>query len=348
MRFVLNALRPTPLGILLFVLGLLIQTALISVSSATFSFESHVPESSDWSFGPGAPVKIRVEGGAVSVDIRWGVLAFDLLATYLAAVAVARVLARATALRRPARAYGLVVAGALALAFLASVGLSKMYWGYWFARPPVPREVGDIARVVSVTPVTVSDGASAPAVTVRGDASLTKDLASARHDAYYGLDERVLLELERRNLLPPAYATSMPDLPDPLALVRDTGLLVQPGEGYEKEAGLRGGVIVDACDRAGGRLVVMGLVGGQVENDHYPYYELVFAGSPGSTGLAYVGGQRFFHDFAGIEGAEWYLVWPVLFLPAVVLGIPLFTLVRILAMHIRRRREPETPGRPVP
>ncbi|MBU4459541.1 MAG: hypothetical protein KJ579_03150, partial [Verrucomicrobia bacterium] len=204
------------------------------------------------------------------------------------------------------------------------------------------------ARVVSVTPVTVSDGEAAPAVTVRGDASLAKDLASARSDVYYGLDERVLFDLERRNLLPPAYATSMPNLPEPLALVRSTGLLVEPEPGYEKDSGPRGGVIVDARDRAGERLVVMGLVGGQVENDHYPYYELVFAGSPGSTGLAYVGGQRFFHDFAGIEGAEWYLVWPVLFLPAVVLGIPLFTLVRLVAIHIRRRREPETPGRPVP
>lgn len=337
-RSILSAFRPSALGILLFALGLLILTAWISVTSATYSFESNVPESSDWSLGPGAPVRIKADPGGVSVDIRWGILAFDVLATYLAATVVARVLARATGLRRPARAYGIVVAGALALAFLASIGLSKVYWGYWFARPPVPRELGDIARVVSVTPVTVSDGKTAPAVAVRADASLAKDIANGRSDAYYCLDERILLDLERRNLLPPAYATSLPDLPELLALVQGTGLLVEPKAGYEKGAGPRGGVVVDARDRAGGRLVVVGLVGGQTENDHYPYYELVFAGASGSTGLAYIRGQRFFHDVAGMEGAEWYLIWPALSLPAIVLGIPLFTLLRLFAVHVRRRR----------
>jgi len=336
MNAVARFLRPTALGLLLLVLGLLVQAGVFSMTSMTCSYEHGGMVESTWTLGPGGMVSIVTGAGGTRVAVRWGLLALDLLLTYVLAAYLARALARVTGLRRPGPAYGLVVAASVALAFLVSIAMSRAYWGYFLERPPVPRAMGDIARVASVTPVlTAAAAGGAPALAIREDFSLTNALASGRNDPYYCLEERLLIDLDRRGLLPAVHSVALPpDLPDLLPLIRSTGLLAAPEAGYEEEAARLGGVIIDAVDGAGRRLVVMGLGGGQVENDHYPYYEMVFSEASGAPGLAYAGGHRFFYDVAGIEGAEWYVAWPLLCLPLVPAGLVVFT----IACMLRRRR----------
>lgn len=340
MNAILRALRPTAFGLLLFALGLLAQAGVFSVTSLTYSFDRESAESSTWAIGPGGMIALETDRGAVSIDVRWGILLPVLLLTYAAGLYLARILRRVTALRHPATAYGLAVAVSVGLALLVAITLSKMYWGYFLQRPPVPRAMGDIARVASVTPVfTVTSANGARSLAAREDFSFTNALARGRDDPYYCLDERLLLELDRRDLLPEVHSVTLPaDLPDLFPLIRATGLLAEPEAGYEEEAANLGGVVIDAVSRSGRRLVVLGLGSGQVENDHYPYYEMVFSGAAGSPNLSFAGGQRFFYDVAGLEGFEWYVIWPPLSLPAVALGLLLFTVARVL-----RRRIPPGP-----
>jgi len=90
------------------------------------------------------------------------------------------------------------------------------------------------------------------------------------------------------------------------------------------------GVAVDAIGKSGGRLVVLGLTGGEVSNDHRPYYEMVFGAPTPNSPLEFIRGQRFFYDVAGMEGMEWYSIWLLLAVPSVLFGLAIFTIVRFL------------------
>ncbi|MEM6502213.1 MAG: hypothetical protein AAF685_10285 [Cyanobacteria bacterium P01_C01_bin.89] len=62
------------------------------------------------------------------------------------------------------------------------------------------------------------------------------------------------------------------------------------------------GLIVLGRDRQNQPIVFMGIQGGQVENDHYPYYELIFREIEGSPGEWTIAAQRTFYiDIAGYE-----------------------------------------------
>lgn len=334
MRAFLQVLRPSFLGLLLVTLGVLIQAGLFSVGSATFTFESGTPESSEITFGPGGLVTVVTDRGQSTVRVRWVPLALDLLLTYVLACIAAGALTRVAGVRQPGRVFGGIAAGAVAATFLVSIGLSKVYWGYFLGRPPVPREMGDIVRVASVTSVTV--GEDGRTVVADAGAATTNDAAHGRREPYDGVGSRLLVDLEDRGLLPMAYGTALPPMPDPGAWLQTAGLLAKPQAGYETDSARHDGVVVDAVDASGGRLVVVGLRGGQVENDHYPYYEMVFAGAANSTGLAFVRGQRFFFDIAGSEGTEWYVVWPLLAMPGIFLAMVVFAVVRALWRWRRR------------
>ncbi|HBA85785.1 MAG TPA: hypothetical protein DCZ95_17010 [Verrucomicrobia bacterium] len=122
-----------------------------------------------------------------------------------------------------------------------------------------------------------------------------------------------------------------------LPLIVGSGLLANPEEGYSR-ADFLAGILVDAYDQTGARLIFACLGGRQQSNDHYPFYEFVFEEPPNSDGLNLVRGQRFFYDVAGIEGLEWYVMWPVLSVIAIVVGFTAFTVAVGLWMLLGRKR----------
>jgi hypothetical protein len=339
MRAAPATLRPTALSFVLLLLLLLLQGVFCSSMSTTYISGSDAPEKTRTAYGVGAPVTVTTMQGATTCDIRWVRLATNLGLCYVLASLLASSLTKATGVRRVATAYGIVALAMVAVAFVVSIGISLAYWGYAFARPPVLPEVGDIATVSAVVPVeTRADDAGKRTVVVKEDFSLAESIAYARKDPYYCLDERLLVVLEDCGLLPSAHSASLTDLPPLFPLIEGSGLLTAPDEGYE-DADLVRGIVVDARDEAGSRLVFLGLTGMQLSNDHYPCYEMLFTGRKGSPDLAYSCGQRFFYDLAGMEGAEWYAIWPPLSLVAVVVGFVVFTIGMAVRRGIRNAGE---------
>ena len=147
------------------------------------------------------------------------------------------------------------------------------------------------------------------------------------------LTQRGLFVLERRGVLPEEYSTDISSLPPLFPLIKSTGILAEPEEGYDDSDFLRG-VLVAGTDREGQRLVLISMKGYEVSNDHRPFYELAFGAPAGSKELTYHGGQRFFYDLAGIEGMEWYFFWWMLALPGMWLAAIIFTVV----VYVRKRR----------
>jgi hypothetical protein len=232
----------------------------------------------------------------------------------------------------------------IGVAFCISIHFSRTYWGYCFARPALLPEIGDIAQVTAVIPVqTKSDDSGKRTIVPRKDFSLAKCIAYAKKDPYYCLDERILIELERKGLLPDTHTTTLKGLPELHALIRRTGIMAEPEDGYDISDVLSG-VVVNAFDKSGSRLVVLVVTGGQVSNDHYPYYEMVFSGQKGSTELSFMRGQRFFYDIACIEGVEWYVVWPGYSLLAIVTGFALFTIAVGMWNAVQKWRKARPPS----
>ena len=306
---VLRALKPTALSLLVFFMIILPGTISISPISVTISSD-----------------------GATDWNIPWRFFAWVLAGGYLAAGVLAALFKLATGFRRPARAFLFTSGFAAFLAFIAAIGFSKAYWGYYFFRPPLLAEFSNIAQVSALVLVETPDATNAmPALVRRGDSSLAKDLAYAADNSYDDPAGRLLLALEQRHLLPAEFSTSLSDLPPLLPLAQASGLMASSETGYESEKFLRG-MVVDAVDPAGARLVFLGFHGGQVSNDHYPYYEMLFSALAGSSDLKFVRGQRFFFDIAGIEGAEWYAMGLGLSL----MGIPIAFVALMAAMAIGR------------
>jgi hypothetical protein len=296
------------------------------------------PSQSTSQYGIGSPVEISYRDGVrQDVHVDWAVLIINLIACYLLAAVAVALLKRITGLQKPFPVYGGAAIGILCLAFLVSIVFSKVYWGYFFRRPAVLAERYDVTEVIGIVPVTTEQTPTgAYRFVTNADFSMADQIAYARKDPYYNLDERILVHLEDKQLLPEEVATSLDDT-DFYDLLSGTGLLAEPQEGYTS-AGLLKGVIVQARTASGSQLVFLSATGQQVSNDHYPCYEMVFERHPQSGQLTFLRGQRFFFDVAGIEGAEGFLIWLVISPIGVFLVLPTVTLVGGIRNVILSRR----------
>jgi hypothetical protein len=299
------------------------------------------PETSRFAFGAGSPVVINTEGPKWSLDVRWSVLLLNLAACYVLSLILAGAAARVTELRRPALVYLAATAAVCLIAFLGSIIISRSYWGYYFRRPPLLPEANGIREVKAVIPVKTKKHDSGECfMTVDNDFSLVERMSYAEDDPYGCLEERILLDLKRKNLLPRGCSLDLGDLSGMYQLIASSGVLATSEKGYSSSDNLWG-VVVDGLDGAGGRLLFVGLMGAEVSNDHHPYYELIFRESAGKNGWTFLRGQRFFYDVAGIEGLEWYAIWPMLSLLGIVVGLPTLAIILGTRGIIRKRRRPQ-------
>jgi hypothetical protein len=329
---ILRAIKPSPLTWLFLALLILVQ---FSFCARTLFNE---PSQSTSQYGIGSPVEISYrDGSRQDVHIDWAVLIINFTLCYLLSAIAVALIERITGLHRPFFVYGGVALGIICLAFFISVAFSKYYWGYFFHRPAVLAELDDVTSVTSIVPVTTEQTPTGEhRFVANADFSITDQIAYARKDPYYNLDDRILVHLEEKQLLPEEMATSLDDtaLYD---LVLETGLLAEPQDGY-MSAGFLRGVIVEARTMSGSQLVFLSATGQQVSNDHYPCYEMVFERHPQSGQMTLIRGQRFFFDVAGIEGAEWYAIWFVISLIGVIPALPTVTLIAGVRNTILSRR----------
>lgn len=304
-------LKPTWGSLILLVLILALQGLLASSISTSFDFGGGEPAHREFVFGFGAPLRFSSDGSDWTCTPGWSLLP-NLALSYLLACALARLMTSGTGFRRPGRVYGLVALVVVVCAFVASTVFSKWYWGYVLSRPPVPQEIHSVASVSSLLFVQVSTNDSgARSMTVSTNFTPSSYIAKDERGGYYCLSERLVFALLDRGMLPSDAGTSLGDLSSVYDLIKASGFLVEPDEGYDT-SDLLHGVVIDSTTADGERLVLVGAGGGQVSNDHYPHYEFVFKGSPPGSALELVRKQRFFYDVAGIEGAEWYFIWPTI------------------------------------
>lgn len=215
----------------------------------------------------------------------------------------------------------------------AGLGLffSRWYWGYWLTPPPVPEVANRFDTVLSVTPLesVVAADPLRLAVASGWDCDRTSRqpiaggdyCASSRCNTEFCDSYRLLIPLRDRDLLRPNLPAIAPSqLPEIEAAILNSASWQAAEPGYEDMAKQVRGLVVEAEDSQGVQYVAIALNGGQIANDTYPFYEFVFRRSQGGS-LAWVAGQHFFYEIAGIEGMTGGVVFRVLLVLSAVLSL---------------------------
>jgi hypothetical protein len=174
---------------------------------------------------------------------------------------------------------------------------SRLYWGYWFGLPSASWMLSSIASVERFTTFDCCDAGvgSSGRQAVRMGAEL--ELYGSGHWPRHNLPAALV----KQRLQP----TTANEVPAPvLASVRrsleSNGALIEGGPGYPFAKTLWGHVAVGQRTH-GGSVVIAALWGGEVSNDHRPYYEALLATLPtGELQLLEV--RQYWFDVAGLEG----------------------------------------------
>jgi hypothetical protein len=220
--------------------------------------------------------------------------------------------------------------GSTLLCLVASLGFSYHYWGYVFMRPPIlvaPAEIGKITSLAQVeTPY--EEGA-----TLKANGNTLPDLLSLHKKYNYSFPwGRVPGALFQgghlHSSIPQTSQAILAKLQSHLKASKDE--LIDQGEGsYRESAGKFRGTVIEFEDQSGQSMLLASLTSGQVSNDHFAYYELLFPMKGAQLGEL---GRwnKFYYDVAGIEGLEWWILTPFLSLLGFILVLPVTTLVSSL------------------
>jgi len=262
-----------------------------------------------------------------NVEIKWGLLSLNLGFCYIFATLFSKI-NKFIKIRRLPLIYFLTAFCICLVVFVMSMVFSKIVWGYYLYRPKVITSLNDISQVKAVIPIKTETGTSGRRnIIVNTDYKIPKRLSEDR-DGYYCLAKRILIFLSDKNMLPDSLTLDLADLTELHSLITQTGILIEPDEGYDNSDLLRG-IVVDALDEKGERLIIAGVAGGQVSNDHFPYYEIAFKGKQRDD-LKFMSGQYFFYDSAGMEGFEWDVFFIYFSLCLVPIGLIGLTIILIL------------------
>jgi hypothetical protein len=210
-------------------------------------------------------------------------------------------------------------------AFLAAVTISRIYWGYWLWRPSMDTRILEARRYVGFSFFGSGRADQGPPGFVDLASETVPDaLQSYRRDAYTSGWSRVLHMLDLQGKLDAIPLKRTVELHTLSGLIQGSGVLVKPSPGYEESSTFTSGLALEAEGYDGRRLLFVGLFRGQVSNDHYPLYEILFEAAPGTDRFQLVSDTQWFIDIAGIEGLEWHIMF-VFFLP-ISLAVFLFIL----------------------
>ena len=228
----------------------------------------------------------------------------------------------------------------LAFTLTASI-VNYNYWGYPFKRPAVFREILTADKVLTCSRVSNIDSTYIQPLKVISDTTKSMNNLYGREDFYYGTSDRIFMTFQDRahingNLydFPKIYNNSKLKVSQNTLLIIDKQIkeskLLDKGEINWDTSGQLNGILTEFISADNTEYVFAGLSGGQVSNDHYPFYEFLFVKN--NNQLKLIKKQRFYTDVAGIEGLEYSNIAPFFSLLLTAFG-----LTRVIIMGRKNR-----------
>ena len=242
---------------------------------------------------------------------------------------------------------GIIILGCLVLIaqvtiHIIEVSKSKEYWGYYFKRPTIFKEVKD-ARAIETISVVSTFGTN----TLHKGLDSSLNLDYYREDPYYATATRALMTFEDvssdrlfsdwKTILADSLKKISDEKLQPISsFLFSSDFTVKKSEHYETAESFSGYIIEfkTAPDRA---WTYVGVGTPQVDNDHYAFYEMLYRRDKNSMVLA--DSQKFFWDFAGYEGQEYSLIGPVMSL-VILIPTALTLIVFLIIYLVKKKRAP--------
>ncbi len=210
------------------------------------------------------------------------------------------------------RRIGVILLPALIIGTVISGYLNNNYWGYWFKRPTVFKELKEASSIVSITDINKPFGKEDFVVEI--DSNRTKELYG-RKNLYYGnFDRPIMTFQDKAHIHPELYdwfeitidSSKKINNSDLLSLTRTilgSHLLVQPKtKSYNESTNRLKGKIIEFKTLDNKSFYHIALTSGEVSNDHYPFYEFLIEKN---DKIDIKNNQIFYTDVAGIEGFEY-------------------------------------------
>jgi hypothetical protein len=219
----------------------------------------------------------------------------------------------------------------LQLAFTVTASIINYnYWGYAFKRPPVFNEILTAEKVLTCSGVSNIDSTGIKPLHILLDTTKSMDNLYGRKDFYYGTSDRIFMVFQDRAHIN-GYLHDFPKIynnPDLKASknillsvdkqIRESKL-IDKGENSWDTSGKLNGILTEFLSVDNTKYIFAGLSGGQVSNDHYPFYEFLFVEKNKQYEL--IKKQRFYTDVAGIEGLEYSNIAPFFSLLLTAIGL---------------------------
>lgn len=208
----------------------------------------------------------------------------------------------------------------LQLAFTVTTSIMNFnYWGYAFKRPAVFSEILRADKILTCSRVSNIDSTCIKPLQIVTDTKKSMVNLYGREDFYYGTSDRIFMVFQDRAHInghlydfPEIYNNPQLKVSKDVLLIIDKQIkeskLVDKGKKNWDTSGQLNGIITEFLSVDNTKYIFVGLSGGQVSNDHYPFYEFLFLKNNNQFEL--IKKQRFYTDVAGIEGLEYSNIAP--------------------------------------
>jgi hypothetical protein len=339
---IVKLIRPRVITIFMFFLIMVYSLLLASTGSGTWT-ASRGETTFLMGIGPCLEInKVYVDEKKIdqSIEIHWLNLFLNIAVSFVVALLITHLVGKFS------RWLLSIVIIVLFLAFMGSTIWSKNYWGYFIRRPRFDKRITKWEKVLTVTPVsTQTESDDSKVLVVNPNYSISDRIEDGKKDRYHDLEARILIALKDSGKLPesPEYmdAELLRSLHERLD---SSGLLIEGYPGYDDAKVLRG-IVIEAIGKDKKPNVLVAVKGYEVSNDHRPYYEYLFEADYQTYDLRLLSRRQSFYDLAGIEGLEWYIIFPCFSGVGLLISVPIILVIIPLIRLIRNLKE-SSAGKP--
>jgi len=242
--------------------------------------------------------------------------------------------------------WGIINLSVVLTANIVIVVLSKSYWGFVFKRPAIFSEVASAYKIINASTVFTINKDDQKQFII--DTVGIDDILYGRRDPYYGNRDRVFMTFQdnapkhgllynwHEILIDESKKINTNTLEGIASIIYSLNF-IEPGVSkWDTTKNIRG-EIIEFVTEDSVKYYHAGLNGGQVANDHYPFYEILLVAKDNKIEL--IKKQKYFYDVAGIEGLEYSTIEPLITTFAFIILSILFgvtSLTRMVVCRIKR------------
>jgi len=242
--------------------------------------------------------------------------------------------------------FGVIFILQLAFTIIATT-MNLKYWGYAFKRPATFEELSSATKILQCSSITNYDSTGLKPFYIVNDTSENFKNLSGRKDPYYGNVDRAFMVFQDNSHryadlydFPNVYFDTARNVPSNELIridnqIQKTGIIDKGVPNYKHYIGLSG-VVMKFQTADNEMYTFVGLGGGEVSNDHYPFYEFLFLEENGNYNL--IKRQKYYTDFAGFEGIEYAYIALIFSLLLTITGVVILIVILIINRIMKKLR----------